>query len=847
MHRKNLGINILLFLRPQAICEYLDISIAVFRYSPDRPGREDFVPDFRAILNDRKIYFFDGGFGALLQGRGMPAGVSPEMWGLEEPDVVRSVHRDYFEAGADIMTTNTFGGTRPKLPAEVDVFDLNRRMTSIAREVVGDNAFVAGSVGPTGLFVEPLGPLTFRELVEIFEEQIRGLVAGGADLILGETHFDLAEAKAVVVAARRVCDLPVGISMTFESTASLTGTSPLTFVDTMQNMGVDMVGTNCSAGPEQMVETLKAWESRLEIPMFAEANAGLPELDDEGNTVFRLAPDPFVAQAVKFLDHSAKFIGGCCGTTPDHIRALRSAVGDRPWQRPERTDDAQLVLTSRAVSVPVGFNHRGVIIGERINPTGKKQLTAELQEGVFTEALRFASEQSELGSPVLDVNVGAPLVDETVLLPDLVKALVGQFTAPLSLDSTNIAAVEAALWNYPGSPLVNSISGEPGRMEELGPLCKLFGAPFILLPIVGRKLPVTAAERLEVIEGLLRQAEDMGIPRRLIMVDALALTVSSKPEAARHSLEVMRHCRDAWNLPTTIGLSNISFGLPARELLNSNFLALAMGSGLCSFIANPNSARIQETLHSVEVLLNRDAQAEKFIAAYADWKPGAGGAAAPGRGADQAGGGAEGSPVKAAVIKGDRNNIVSLVEVELDNGTSALHIVNELLIPGILEVGDRYERKEYFLPQLLRSAETMQTAFARLQPLLEEAGGEGVKPVVIMATVEGDIHDIGKNIVCLMLRNQGFEVVDLGKDVPAGRIVDAAAEHKASVIGLSALMTTTMVRMEDTVNLLRERNMDCKVIIGGAVVTEKFCNAIGADGWSTDAVQAVKLAQRLTQ
>jgi 5-methyltetrahydrofolate--homocysteine methyltransferase len=803
------------------------------------------VPDFRSILDDDRIYYFDGGYGTLLQSRGLPAGLSPELWGLKEPDVIRAVHRDYLEAGADVLTTNTFGGSRPKLGLNADPFELNRAMTAIAREVAGDNAFVAASIGPTGHFVKPLGEMTFRELVDIFKEQIKGCAAGGADLILGETHFDLAEAKAVVIAARMVCDLPVAISMTFEGEASLTGTSPQTFVDTMQNMGVELIGTNCSAGPEQMRDTLRAWQPRLSTPTFAEANAGLPELDADGNTAFRLQPEPFAEQAAQFADLGAKFIGGCCGTTPDHIRALRNKVGDAAWKRPHKTDTAQMVLTSRAVSVPIGFEHPGVIIGERINPTGKKQLTAELQESVFSEAHRFAAEQAELGAPVLDVNVGAPLVDEVALLPELITSLLGRVTTPLSIDSNDPAAVEAGLWAYPGSPLVNSISGEPGKMERLGPLCKLFGAPFILLPIVGKKLPVTAAERIKVIEDLLIQADALGIPRRLIMVDALALTVSSKPEAARHSMEVMRHCRDEWGLPTTIGLSNISFGLPARELLNSTFLSLSMGAGLCSFISNPNSARIQESLHAAEVLLGRDPQAARYIDKFSGWVGGGGVQAAASQAAPS--GAQSMPPVQAAVVKGDKDSVVSLVEAELDNGVSAMDIVNDLLIPGILVVGDKYESKEYFLPQLLQSAETMQTAFQRLKPLLEEDGGGGARPVVIMATVEGDIHDIGKNIVCLMLKNYGFEVVDLGKDVPADKIVDAAEQHDAALIGLSALMTTTMVRMEDTVKLVAERNLAAKVIIGGAVVTEKFCNAIGAHGWSTDAVAAVKLAQRLTQ
>jgi 5-methyltetrahydrofolate--homocysteine methyltransferase len=812
------------------------------------------VPDFRSILKDDNIYFYDGGYGTLLMERGLPAGLSPELWGMEQPDVIASAYRDYVEAGADVITTNTFGGSGPKLGLNVDVFELNRRMVALARKVADGRAFVAASIGPTGKFVEPLGDLSFRELVNIFKEQIKGCVAGGADLIMGETHFDLAEAKAVVVAAREVCDLPVAVSMTFEGEACLTGTSPLTFVDTMQNMGVELIGTNCSAGPEQMRDTLASWSSRLNTPTFAEANAGLPELDDEGNTVFRLAPEPFAEQAVRLLDVGAKFVGGCCGTTPEHIRLLRGMAQGRKWKRPEPEDTAQTVLTSRSLSVPVGFDHRGVIIGERINPTGKKQLTAELQEGQFAEALRFAEEQLEQGAPVLDVNVGAPLVDEAALLPELVKTLVSRFPCPLSIDSNDSDAVEAGLWNYPGSPLVNSISGEPGKMERLGPVCKKFGAPFILLPIQGKKLPVTSAERIAVIEELLGQALALGIPRRLVVVDCLALTVSSKPEAAKHFLETVRHCKEQLGLATTVGLSNVSFGLPARELLNSTFMAMAMTSGLTSFISNPNSQRLQETLHSVEVLLNRDPQAERYINSYADWTPGSASGAAtgsgPASGSDKAPAtddGAQGASLLSAVVSGNREGVVALVEAELEKGVEAMNIVNDMLIPGILEVGEKYDRKEYFLPQLLRSAETMQTAFGRLQPLLDASEGGKDKPVVVMATVEGDIHDIGKNIVCLMLKNYGFDVVDLGKDVSAERIVDAAEEHGASIIGLSALMTTTMVRMEDTVNMVRERGMDTKVMIGGAVVTDKFCTSIGADGWSTDAMEAVKLAQRLVQ
>ncbi|MEW5772029.1 MAG: homocysteine S-methyltransferase family protein [Thermodesulfobacteriota bacterium] len=797
------------------------------------------MSDFRRALADGRILLFDGAMGTMLQSRGMPAGASPERFGLSAPDVLEAVHREYLSAGARVLTTNTFGGTAHKLGPDLDPADFNRQAAAAARRAAGDAAFVAGSVGPTGLFCRPLGDVSFRDMVEAFRRQIAGLAAGGADFILAETHYDLAEVRAVVVACREVGDLPVGVSMTFESGAALTGASPLTFLDAVQNLGVDLVGVNCGAGPETLGETVRAMLPRLSTPLLVQPNAGLPELVD-GRTVFRLGPQEFAAQTAALADLGVKALGGCCGTSPAHIAALAAALRDRGWSRPEPAEGPHLALTSRSESALAAFHRPCLVIGERINPTGKKVLTAELQEGRFSEAHRLAREQAEAGAGVLDVNVGAPLVDETVLLPALVESLSGRIQAPLCLDSTKVEAVAAALDVYPGSPLVNSISGEPGRMEVLGPLCKRYGAPFILLPLEGKKLPVTAAERLAVIESLLRQAEDLGIPRRLILVDALVLTVSSKPESAKACLEVITHCREQWGLPTVMGLSNVSFGLPARELVNATFLAMAMARGLAAVIANPSTPRIAEALAAGEVLLARDPSAGRFIAGHTHWKSGE--AAAPA--ARGAAGPARASTLAEAVLLGLGEDILPMLEAALAEGADPFALVREQLIPGITSVGEKYERKEYFLPQLLQSAETMQIAFARLKPLLE-AGAAEAGPVVVLATVEGDIHDIGKNIVALMLRNHGFTVVDLGKDVPAARIVAAAEEHGAALIGLSALMTTTMVRMAETVDLVREKGLAAKVLVGGAVLSEAYAARIGADGYAQDAVAAVRLAGRL--
>lgn len=796
--------------------------------------------DFRRRLASGGALIFDGGMGSMLQRRGLGAGESPEEFGLRHSDVIAAVHAEYVAAGAAVVTTNTFGATRFKLPRGLDVEDVNRVMARTARSAVGDGVFVAGSVGPTGKMIEPLGDVSFRELVEVFKEQIRGLVAGGVDLILGETHFDLAEARAVVVAAREVCDLPVGISMTFESGVSLTGTTPTVFAHTMSNMGVDLIASNCSAGPEQLIEVARAMLAVTELPVLIEPNAGLPELVD-GATVFRLPPDPFAVTVSTLLADGVQCLGGCCGTTPNHIRALAALVAGKSVAAVTRGQAPCLVVTSRSEAVEFGFDRPCRVIGERINPTGKSGLTEELQRFETRRAVTLAEKQITQGADLLDVNVGAPMVDEVRMLPLAVRTLTSAFSIPLCLDSSNDEAIRAALNAYPGSALVNSISGEENRMDELGPLCRDHGAPFILLPLKGRKLPVAASERLAIIEDLLIRAEALRIPKRLILVDALALTVSSKPEAAKACLEVIRHCRERWGLAATMGLSNISFGLPARDLINATFLTMAMGAGMASFIANPSSTRIRESLSSAEVLLGRDRQAQRFIAAYAGWTPGAALATTP---APPSPGEEAGSPIAMAVIKGQKDRIADLLRAGLDAGTDPFALVDEEMIPAITVVGEKYERKQYFLPQLLLSAETMQIGFESIKHLLVREG-QAAKATIVMATVEGDIHDIGKNIVCLMLRNFGYQVVDLGKDVPAADVVAAAVRHQASVIGLSALMTTTMVRMEDTIRLVREQGLACRVMVGGAVVTQAFADQIGAHGYADDAVAAVRVATQL--
>ncbi|MBQ7739077.1 MAG: homocysteine S-methyltransferase family protein [Desulfovibrionaceae bacterium] len=796
--------------------------------------------DFRWAIQQEKVLFLDGATGTMLQQAGMPVGVSPERFCQENPKILQNIHEAYIKAGADIITCCTFGANPYKLSKDIDIFAFNRQMVEIARaatEVSDRPIYVAGNLGPSGQFVKPLGPIEPKDLIQGYVEQIKGLVAGGVDLLLIETQFDLAEARACVIAAREVTDLPLIVSMTFEGGSCLTGSSPEIFVATMANLGVDVVGTNCSLGPVQMEPVVKQMLAIAPMPLMAEPNAGLPVLEGD-KTVFPLNPDEFAAKTAPFAQLGCRILGGCCGTTPLHISKLKAAVENLVLTKLNVVDNLGVCLTTRTNLVRLAPNAPLVLIGERINPTGKKRLTQEFQSNILTYALELADEQIAHGARVLDCNVGAPLVDETHLLPELVALLTSRLQVPLALDSSNAKAIINALPYCPGSPLVNSISGEVGRLDELGPICKQYGAPFILLPLQGKELPETTSARLGILENLLAAIERLGIPKRLIVVDLLALTVSSTPDGAKVCLETLAFCRKM-GLATTLGLSNISFGLPARELLNATFLSMAAGGGLTSCIANPKASRIREALAAIDVLNNCDAQAKNFIADYGSWSSKGESLVAPKKTETLA------KTLYDAVLQGDKENVLKFVAQELEGGQEPYALVQDILIPAITEVGAKYEKKEYFLPQLIRAAETMQKAFAELKPRLAAKQSETELPVIVMATVEGDIHDIGKNIVSLLLGNHGFQVIDLGKDVPATKIVACAIEHKAKIIGLSALMTTTMVKMEETIKLVKKQHLPMKVMIGGAAVTQSFADKIGADAYCVDAVMAVRTAKEI--
>ncbi len=796
------------------------------------------------LLSTNEVLLIDGAMGTQLQEKGMPSNANPAQFALENKNIIKQIHIDYLKAGTNIIITSTFGGNRYKLPSDISVHEYNKSMAEVAKEAIKDSGlthpmFVAGDLGPTGLLLRPLGEADPQTIFHAYQEQVLGLYAGGVDIIFIETQFDLAEARLAVAAAKSVCDLPIFVSMTFEGATSLTGTSPKVFAATMENLGVHAIGVNCGAGPEEMLPIVEELLANSNLPVFAEPNAGLPELINN-ETVFRLPAEPFAELTYKIAQKGALMLGGCCGTGPKHIANLKKLLenGIDDEQFIKRRNDNAVRITSRSQLVSIGEAHSLKLIGERINPTGKKALSAEFQNSSIGLAMQYADEQINAGANLLDVNVGAAHVDEAVFLPYIVEQLTSKYTIPLVLDSSNSDALKYAILTYPASCLVNSISGEENKMEELAPTAKLLGSPTVLLPLKGKNLPTTSKDRIIIIEDLVKKALDLGLRKELLLIDVLALTAASDPYAPKAALETLEFCRKN-KLATTIGLSNISFGLPAREIINSSFLSLAAASGLNSCIANPENKKFKESFDSVNLLLNHDKNAENFIKNYANYSSQNQGQVLEKKEEEKLE-----ENLENAIIKGDKENIINLLEKELAQGAKAFDIINSNLIPALNIVGEKYEKKEYFLPQLLRSAETMQKAFKFLKPLLSsDAALE--KATIILATVEGDIHDIGKNIVGLVLENHGYKVIDLGKDVKAQAILEAAKEHQVHAVGLSALMTTTMPRMEEFTKLLKEDGFNCKVWIGGAVVTQDYAEYIGADAYAKDAVSTVRILENI--
>lgn len=809
---------------------------------------------FRELVKKGPV-LLDGATGTNLQKAGMPVGVCPEQWILENSEVLIDLQKRYVEAGTDILFAPTFTASRIKLKEyglEDHLEEMNRKLVALSKEAAkGTNALVAGDLTMTGEQLYPLGDLMFEDLVDVYKEQAKIIAEAGADLFVVETMMSLQECRAAVLAIREVCDLPVMVSLTYnEDGRTLYGTDPVTAVVVMQSLGADAVGMNCSTGPEAMLEPIAKMAEYATIPLLAKPNAGMPELID-GQTVFNVEPEEFAEVGKKLVEEGAAIIGGCCGTTPEHIRALKEAVKGIPVKAPLQTK--RRMLTSERKSVEITLDGRFMVIGERINPTGKKKLQAELKEGSLNLVRTMALEQEENGASILDINMGMNGIDEKEMMLRTIYEVTSTVDCPLCIDSSHVDIIEAALCIYPGRALINSISLEKEKFEKLLPIAKKYGAMFILLPLSDEGLPKDSAEKHGIIRTIMDEAVRIGMAKEDIIVDGLVATIGANPNAALECFETFSYCKNALELPTACGLSNISFGLPERTYVNTAFLTMAIANGLTMAIANPSQELLMNAAFASDMLLNKKESDIRYIERmnflsekYAGMervmvqKTPAGTSAAGGETRKES----TGSGVFQAVLKGNKEHVLEEVKKMLDGGAKPDEIINEHLIAAINEVGELFDKKKYFLPQLISSANTMKLAIEYLEPMLERSNTEAMATIVV-ATVEGDIHDIGKNLVVLMLKNYGYHVIDLGKDVPADVIVDTAMNEGAKVIGLSALMTTTMMRMKDVVELAKEKGCTAKIVIGGAAITESFSDEIGADGYSKDAAECVKLVERL--
>ncbi|SHK12896.1 homocysteine S-methyltransferase family protein [Desulforamulus aeronauticus] len=790
---------------------------------------------------EKEILVIDGAMGTLLQQRGLPSGWCPDEWNVSHPEVIQEVHRLYLEAGADIITTNTFGAIRSKLAdygLEDRVKELNQAAVTLAKEVAKPyGALVAGSIGPLGKFLQPLGEISFDEAYQQFFEQCQAMVEAGVDLILFETFGDIGEMRVALIAAADAGDVPVVASFTFdESGRTFTGTDPETAAVVVERLGVSAIGVNCSVGPRQLADVVQRLTQSTNLPILVSPNAGMPEMV-EGQTVFRETPEMMADYAVRFVEYGASILGGCCGTTPLHIKAIRQSVKELTLKPRHRLFG--LRLASRVKTATIDPKGMPVAIGERLNPTGKKALQAEIREGKTEITRRDALAQVAAGSAILDVNVGVGGVDQVAAMERAVNAVQVLVDAPLCIDSTDPQVIEQALKNYHGKALINSVNGEEQSLDTILPLAKRYGAALIGLTLDDQGIPATAKERLAVARKLMQRVEELGIPKQDLMIDTLVLTVSAQPEGVPETLNAIRYIKRDLGLTTSLGVSNVSFGLPNRGLINTAFFAMALAAGLDAAILNPQDQRMMETLRAAAVLTGRDVRAEQYIARE---QTAQGGNQPPKVSEPVAS-----TPLEVlyqAVLSGDKDNVVDHINKAIDSGLSPMELLDKALIPGIEEVGRRYGAGIYFLPQLMMAGETMTKSFERLKPELAK-GPSRKLGTVILATVKGDIHDIGKNILSVMLANHGFEVIDLGKNVDNQEILQAAIAHQADIIALSALMTTTMVHMPDCIAKVKEAGLSCKVMVGGAAVTDQYAQEIGADGYAFDAVEAVDLAKKL--
>ncbi|MCB6645125.1 homocysteine S-methyltransferase family protein [[Clostridium] scindens] len=784
----------------------------------------------------KELLYFDGGMGTLLQSKGLKPGELPEVWNIEHADEVVDIHRQYFEAGSDIVLANTFGANALKFhDASYDLKEIvNAAIENVKKGAclgagAGRRTYTALDVGPTGKLLKPMGDLEFEEAYEAFREVMKYGEEAGADLIHIETMSDTYEVKAAVLAAKENTELPVFATMIFDEKGKLlTGGDVPSVVALLEGLRVDALGINCGMGPEQMLPILEEILAYTSLPVIVKPNAGLPKQRD-GQVYYDVDPEQFARTMEKIVHMGACVIGGCCGTTPGHICAMIDRTKGLSVVPPSRKD--LTIVSSYGKAVVLG--EKPVIIGERINPTGKKKFKQALKDHDLDYILKEGIMQQDKGAHILDVNVGLPDIDEAAMMQEVVTQLQSVTSLPLQIDTVDAKAMEAAMRIYNGKPMVNSVNGKKESMDEVFPLIRKYGGVVIGLTIDEEGIPQTAEGRVKVAGKIIEEAGKYGIDKKDIVIDVLAMTISSEPEGAKVTLDALKGVREAYGVRTVLGVSNISFGLPYRPAINSNFYTMAMQNGLSAGIINPSSEDMMRSYYSFCALMNYDSNCEAYIRQYGS------------------------QPVLPASSEGSRMTLKEAIEKGLKEEAhhatrtllkeqEPLSIINQYLIPALNVVGKGFEKGTIFLPQLLMSADAAKIAFAVLKDELAKSGGDmEKKDKIILATVKGDIHDIGKNIVKVLLENYSFDVIDLGKDVPPKTIVETAIKEEVSLVGLSALMTTTVTSMEETIRLLRKHKPDCKVMVGGAVLNQDYADMIGADFYGKDAMQSVYYAQRI--
>ena len=794
--------------------------------------------NFRDFLRNN-IVCLDGGMGTLLQARGLKLGEYPERWNLSHAEEIIDIHRAYFDAGSNVVCTNTFGANSLKFePNELeDIISaaISNAKAAKAQSTSKKERFVALDIGPSGKLLKPLGDLDFEDAVEVFAKTVKLGVKYGVDLIIIETMNDSYETKAALLAAKENSDLPIIVSNAYgEDGKLMTGASPEAMVALLEGMGVDALGANCSLGPRQLGGVVRRLLEKASVPVILKPNAGLPR-SENGKTVFDITIDEFSSQIAELVKAGVRVVGGCCGTTPEYIKSLCDKIAPLS---PVKIEPKNLTVIS-SYSHAVEFGKKPILIGERINPTGKKRFKQALLENDIDYILSEGVNQQQKGAQVLDVNVGMPDVDETAMLKTAVCELQAIIDLPLQIDSSNIAAMQAALRRYNGKAMINSVNGKDESMRSVFPLVKKYGGLVVALTLDNNGIPETAEGRFKIAEKILKTAAEYGIDKKDVIFDPLALTISADTGAAKVTLSSLKAIKERLGCHTSLGVSNVSFGLPNRDAINGTFFALALENGLSAAIMNPYSADMMKVYYTYNVLKGLDSNCSEYIGTAGSFVTEAKAANAPQSVSDQSY-----SDCQYAIIKGFKEKAAEITATLLSH-TSPLEVINSEIIPALNIVGKGFEKKKVYLPQLLMSAEAAKAAFEVIKAASSGKKGSASQNTFVIATVRGDVHDIGKNIVKLLLENYGFNVVDLGKDVPPQVIADKVVELHAPVVGLSALMTTTVVQMQETIKQLRLKAPWCKIIVGGAVLTQEYADKIGADKYAKDAMEGVRYAQEI--